>query len=34
MLARNGWRKLAPNTAPPKGGASVRKDWKKNFKAG
>ena len=30
MLARNGWRKLAPDTAHPKGDASVREDWGKN----
>jgi hypothetical protein len=29
MLARNGWRKLAPNTAHLKGNASVREEWKK-----
>lgn len=30
MLARNGWRKLAPDTAHPQGDAVVREDWKKN----
>ena len=30
MLARNGWRKLAPDTAHPRGDATVREDWKKN----
>jgi transposase len=30
MLARNGWRKLAPDTAHPKGDAALREDWKKN----
>jgi transposase len=30
MLARNGWRKLAPDTAHPQGNASAREDWKKN----
>jgi hypothetical protein len=30
MLARNGWRKLAPDTTHPQGDASVREDWKKN----
>lgn len=30
MLARNGWRKLAPDTAHPHGDASAREDWKKN----
>jgi len=29
MLARNGWRKLASDTAHPKGNAVVRDDWKK-----
>ena len=33
MLARNGWRKLAPDTAHPKGDAAVREDWKKNSRA-
>jgi len=32
MLARNGWRKLAPDTAHPKGDPAVREDWKKNFR--
>jgi hypothetical protein len=32
MLARNGWRKLAPDTAHPQGDAAVREDWKKNFR--
>lgn len=30
MLARNGWRKLAPDTAHPQGNAAAREDWKKN----
>lgn len=30
MLARNGWRKLAPDTAHPKGDADARGDRKKN----
>ena len=34
MLARNGWRKLAPDTAHPQGDAAARKDWKKNFRGG
>ena len=29
MLARHGWRKLAPDSAHPKGDAAVREDWKK-----
>lgn len=32
MLARNGWRKLAPDTAHPQGDPLAREDWKKNFK--
>lgn len=32
MLARNGWRKLAPDTAHSQGDASIRENWKKNFK--
>lgn len=31
MLARNGWRKLAPDTNHPKGDAQAREDWKKNY---
>ena len=34
MLARNGWRKLAADTAHPKGDPVLREDWKKNFKSG
>jgi len=34
MLARNGWRKLAPDTAHPQGNASAREDWKKNSRGG
>ena len=30
MLARNGWRKLAPDTAHPQGNPSVRDDRKKS----
>ena len=30
MLARHGWRKLAPDTRHPKGGPQRREDWKKN----
>jgi len=30
MLARNGWRKLAPDTAHPQGNPLAREDWKKN----
>ena len=33
MLARNGWRKLAPDTAHPKGNPELRDDWKKNSRA-
>lgn len=32
-LARHGFRKLAPDTAHPKGDAQVREDWKKNSPA-
>jgi len=34
MLARNGWRKLAPDTAHPQGDAAAREDWKKNSRTG
>lgn len=30
MLARHGWRKLAPDTEHPQGNAQAREDWKKN----
>lgn len=30
MLARHGWRKLAPDTQHPQGDPQVRDDWKKN----
>lgn len=30
MLARHGWRKLAPDTQHPEGDPQVRADWKKN----
>ncbi|TAG69973.1 MAG: winged helix-turn-helix domain-containing protein [Burkholderiales bacterium] len=30
MLHRHGWRKLAPDTAHPKGDAAAREAWKKN----
>lgn len=33
MLARHGWRKLAPDTAHPQGNAALREDWKKNSKS-
>jgi hypothetical protein len=33
MLARHGWRKLAPDTEHPQGDAHAREDWKKNFTA-
>jgi hypothetical protein len=32
MLARNGWRKQAPDTAHAQGGAVAREDWEKNFR--
>ncbi len=30
LLARHGWRKIAPDTTHPKGDLLVREDWKKN----
>lgn len=33
MLARHGWRKLAPDTQHPQGNPSAREDWKKNSPA-
>lgn len=30
MLARNGWRKLAPDKTHPQGDAAARENWKKN----
>ena len=33
MLARHGWRKLAPDTRHSKGDPLVREDWKKNSPA-
>lgn len=33
MLARHGWRKLAPDTQHPKGNPASREDWKKNSPA-
>ena len=33
MLARHGWRKLAPDTAHPKGDPERREEFKKNFPA-
>jgi hypothetical protein len=32
MLARHGWRKLAPDTRHPKSDALVQQEWKKNFR--
>ena len=32
MLARNGWRKQAPDKAHAQGGAVAREDWEKNFR--
>jgi hypothetical protein len=31
MLARHGWRKLAPDTKHPQGDQEMREAWKKNF---
>ncbi|MEI8031548.1 MAG: winged helix-turn-helix domain-containing protein [Comamonadaceae bacterium] len=33
MLARQGWRKLAPDTQHPRGNPQARADWKKNSPA-
>jgi transposase len=33
MLARHGWRKLAPDTQHPKGDPQAREQWKKNSPA-
>jgi len=33
MLARHGWRKLAPDTHHPQGDPEAREDWKKNSPA-
>jgi len=33
MLARNGWRKLAPDTQHPQGDPQAREAWKKNSPA-
>lgn len=30
MLARHGWRKVAPDTRHPKSDAQIQQDWKKN----
>ena len=30
LLARHGWRKLAPNTQHPQGDSARREDWEKN----
>lgn len=30
MLARHGWRKLAPDTRHPQGNPALREEWKKN----
>jgi hypothetical protein len=32
MLARHGWRKLAPDTRHPKSDALVQQEWKKNVR--
>ena len=31
LLARHGWRKVAPDTRHPKSDPQVQEDWKKNF---
>ena len=33
MLARHGWRKLAPDTHHPQGDPEAREDWEKNSPA-
>ena len=33
MLARQGWRKLAPDTQHPQGSPAAREEWKKNSPA-
>lgn len=33
MLARHGWRKIAPDTTHPQGDPLAREDWKKNSPA-
>ena len=33
MLARHGWRKLAPDTYHPQGDSQAREEWGKNFPA-
>jgi transposase len=32
LLARHGWRKVAPDTHHPKSDPQVQEDWKKNFR--
>lgn len=32
LLARHGWRKVAPDTRHPKSDPQVQVDWKKNFR--
>jgi transposase len=32
LLARHGWRKVAPDTRHPKSKPEVQEDWKKNFR--
>jgi transposase len=31
LLARHGWRKVAPDTRHPKSDPQIQEDWKKNF---
>jgi transposase len=31
FLARNGWRKVAPDTRHPKSDPKIQEEWKKNF---
>ena len=30
LLARHGWRKVAPDTRPPKSSSAAQADWKNN----
>jgi len=32
LLARHGWRKVAPDTRHPKSNPQIQEDWKKNFR--
>jgi transposase len=32
FLARHGWRKVAPDTRPPKADPQIQADWKRNYR--